>query len=179
MAKIYIVRHGQTDWNKKNLIQGSSDIELNEVGIRQALEVAKKIDLGKIDVCISSPLKRARKTAELIVDGKMEIINNYMVVERRFGKLEGEKADEDFLKRIWDYKLDDKEYEIESIKEILERARKFLYFIKEQYKDKTLLIVSHGAFMKALHFNIVGYDENTDFNSFFPDNGEIYEYELK
>lgn len=179
MIKIYIVRHGQTDWNKKELIQGASDTELNEEGIRQAREVAKKFDLDKIDVCISSPLKRARKTAELIVDGKKEIINNDMVVERTFGKLEGQKADDAFLRKIWDYKLNDKEYEIESIKEILERSRKFLCFVKEHYQDKTLLIVSHGGFMKALHFNIVGYDENTDFNSFFPDNGEIYEYVLK
>ena len=63
MNKIYIVRHGQTDWNIKKLLQGKTDIKLNEEGIRQTKELSKVIDLNNIDVCICSPLKRTKKTA--------------------------------------------------------------------------------------------------------------------
>ena len=78
-----------------------------------------------------------------------------------------------------DYKLNDKSCHIESVRDCLERARKFLEKIKKEYPNKVILIVSHGSFIKALHFNIVGYDENTDFLSFSPQNTTLYEYTLK
>ncbi len=60
MHKLYIVRHGKTDWNDQRLLQGLTDIALNEEGIKQTKELRKKIDLSKIDICICSPLKRAK-----------------------------------------------------------------------------------------------------------------------
>ena len=51
MTKLYVVRHGQTDWNVQKLLQGATDIELNEEGIKQAEELSKKLDLDKIDIC--------------------------------------------------------------------------------------------------------------------------------
>lgn len=62
----YFVRHGETDWNKTQKIMGRSDIPLNENGILQAQAVAEKIQALPIDIIISSPLKRARATAEII-----------------------------------------------------------------------------------------------------------------
>ena len=63
---LYIVRHGQTDWNVRQLRQGRTDIELNETGIEQAMELRDKLKSVKIDVCYASPLKRAMKTAQII-----------------------------------------------------------------------------------------------------------------
>ena len=63
---IYIVRHGQTDWNVEGRNQGRTDIELNETGIKQAEEIAKKLEGKKFDMVFSSPLKRAYKTAQII-----------------------------------------------------------------------------------------------------------------
>jgi probable phosphoglycerate mutase len=62
----YFVRHGETDWNKAKKIMGQSDIPLNENGILQAQAVAEKIQALAIDVIVSSPLKRAWTTAEII-----------------------------------------------------------------------------------------------------------------
>ncbi len=66
--KLFVVRHGETDWNVERRLQGQTDIELNENGIRQANKL--KQDLNdkdcNIDLIISSPLKRAKKTAEII-----------------------------------------------------------------------------------------------------------------
>ena len=63
---LLITRHSQTDWNLKRKIQGKSDIALNETGIEQAKEVAKKLSNEPIDLIICSPLIRARQTAEII-----------------------------------------------------------------------------------------------------------------
>lgn len=64
--KFYVVRHGQTDWNAEGRIQGKTDIELNETGIEQARQLKELIKDYNIDLIISSPLKRTRKTAEII-----------------------------------------------------------------------------------------------------------------
>lgn len=133
MNKLYIVRHGKTDWNVKGWVQGSTDIELNEEGIRQAKELSEKIDLDKIDICLCSSLKRAKQTAEILVKDKVKIIYDNLLVERGFGNYEGKPINFN-------------------------------------------LIVSHGGFIKALHFNLIGYDKNTDFLSFNPQNATVYEY---
>ena len=62
----YFLRHGETDWNKQQKIMGQSDIPLNETGVLQAKTVAEKIQALSIDVIVTSPLKRAYKTAEII-----------------------------------------------------------------------------------------------------------------
>ena len=61
----------------------------------------------------------------------------------------------------------------------MERAKQFINKIKNNYPNKNILIVSHAGLIKALHFNLIGYDENTDFLSFVPKNTTIYEYILK
>lgn len=176
MNKLYIVRHGKTDWNVKGLLQGSTDIELNEEGILETKELAKKVNLDEIDICICSPLKRTKQTADILVGNKLKIIYDDLIKERGFGDYEGKKIIFDLVAQQWDYKLNDSSHNIESIKDCLERANKFLNKIKKQFPNKTILIISHGSFMKALHFNLVGYSEDTDFLSFNPKNTTLYEY---
>ena len=179
LNKLYIVRHGKTNWNLEKRIQGLTDIELNEIGIKEAEELSKTINIDKIDICISSPLKRTRKTAEILVNNKKEIIFDELLIERSFGDYEGKKISEDLIPILWDYKLNYSKDNIENIKECLNRANKFLNKIKKLYPNKTILIVSHGAFIKALHYNIIGYNKDTDFLSFIPKNSTLYEYNYK
>ena len=88
--KFYVVRHGQTDWNAKGRIQGKTDIELNEIGIEQANKLKELIKDYNIDLIISSPLKRARKTAEVINEAvKCNIIFEESLKERGYGIFEG------------------------------------------------------------------------------------------
>lgn len=63
---IYIVRHGQTDWNLEGRYQGRTDIDLNETGIKQAEKIRQELKSVKFDKVFSSPLKRAYKTAQII-----------------------------------------------------------------------------------------------------------------
>lgn len=88
------------------------------------------------------------------------------------------KIDMGLIAKQWDYKLNNSSDNIESIRACLKRAEKFINKIKKEYNNKNILIVTHGGFMKALHFVIKGYDENTDFLSFYAQNSEIYEYEI-
>jgi len=176
MNKIYIVRHGKTDWNELGLLQGKTDIELNKEGIKQAIELREKIDLSNIDVCICSPLKRTKQTAEIIIQNRMPIQYDDMLVERCFGDYEGKPIDFSLIGEQWDYKKNDSSCNIESLQDCLARAKKFVDKINKEYDNKNILIVSHGGFIKALHFCLVGYDENTDFLSFNPKNAVLYEY---
>ena len=66
--KLYLVRHGQTDWNVARKFQGDTDIPLNEKGIKQSYIVKEKLNNINIDLCISSPLSRALETAKIICD---------------------------------------------------------------------------------------------------------------
>lgn len=179
MEKLYIVRHGKTDWNEKGLLQGKTDIELNDEGIEQAKKMRDMIDMDNIDICICSPLKRTKKMAEIVVDDRIPILYDKLLLERDFGDYEGKQINFDLVGQQWNYKLNDSSNNIESLHDCLKRAKKFICKIDKKYKDKSILIVSHGSFIKALHFNLVGYDENTDFLSFNPKNAVIYEYTLE
>ncbi len=181
--KLYLVRHGQTDWNMLDKKQGRTDIPLNETGIKQAERLRDEIGGMKFDVCISSPLRRAYKTAEIIVNGRCGIAVDERLIERSFGEFEGTLNDEwEKLTNkadTWDRKLNYAERGLEPAKEILARAKSFLEDVKQKYPDDySILIVSHGAFLKALHFEIVGYDDNTNFHSFCFKNAELSEYEV-
>lgn len=179
MNKLYIVRHGKTNWNELKLLQGKTDIELNEEGKKQVKELSKAIDLDKIDICISSPLKRTKQTSLLITENKIPIIYDDLLLERGFGNYEGKPIKPELIEMQWDYKLNYQEENVEPIQECLERAKQFLEKIDKTYQNKNILIVSHGSLIKSLHFNLIGYDENTDFLSFRPKNATVYEYETK
>lgn len=90
MLKVYLLRHGLTDWNKLRRVQGSSDIPLNEEGRRVARLTAEGMRDMPIDLVYSSPLKRARETAEIICAGRdVPIVFDERIREIGFGEFEG------------------------------------------------------------------------------------------
>lgn len=178
MTKLYVVRHGKTHWNELKLIQGKTDIELNEEGINGAKNLAKDINLDEIDVCFSSPLKRARKTAEILTQNKVKIIYDDLLIERGFGDYEGVEITQELAEKHWDLSLNDSSNKVESLKDLLSRSDEFLKKIKKEYPDKKVLIVSHGCLIKCLHFNIQGYNKDTNFLTFIPKNTTLYKYEI-
>lgn len=176
--KLYIARHGQTDWNLKHKSQGRTDIPLNATGVQQAEELREKLRDYDFGVCYASPLKRAAETARIAVDGRCEIIFDGDLEERSFGELEGTDPAEwegDDL----DLKANLSDHGVEPIKAVFERSRRVLERIKaENPVDARVLVVAHGTLLKTLHFNIIGYDEETDLRSFHLGNGEVVEYEV-
>lgn len=178
---LYIVRHGQTDYNKMGIIQGVSDIPLNETGVRQAEKLKLTIDKLNIDLVISSPLVRTKQTATILVKNrKIKIIYDNRLLERGFGILEGKGIEEYDAPSYWNYKLDYNIGEnVEKISQLFIRTNNFLQDIKSKYQDKNILIVSHGATIRALHFNIVGFNKNHNFLTFKVPNCSLFQYIIK
>ena len=88
MGMIYIIRHGKTAMNHANLLQGRSDIPLNEEGIRQAREAADRLRDIRFDYVFTSPLGRAVETAEIVVPG-LEPVVDELLIEMDYGPFEG------------------------------------------------------------------------------------------
>ena len=152
--EILVTRHGQTDWNVLEKIQGQTDIELNDTGRQQAEETGKSIRNENIDLIITSPLKRAKETAEIINRNfNVTIIEDNRLMERKFGKSEGlTKSDIRKLKEInpeindvWNYNINIDFNDMETMEDFCNRIYEFLDDIIENYKDKNILLVTHGG----------------------------------
>lgn len=173
--RIYLVRHGKTKWNILGKMQGCTDIPLSKVGEKQAELVKKRIN-DKIDVCFSSPLKRAIKTANIITD--TNVIIDERLLERKMGNYEGKETRLYNGKKYWNYKLNYSDNGVEPVQDLFKRTSEFINDLKKNYKDQTILIVSHGATIRALHFCISNYKGNEDFLAFDVPNCAVFEYDL-
>ena len=175
---LYLVRHGKTSLNKEGRIQGRTDIELIDEGRKTAQELNKEFENIKLDICFASPLKRTKETAAIIIgDKEIPVIYDDLLLERSFGELEGTLIDNDKLNRLWNFDIHDNIYNEETIRDLFNRAKKVLDLLKSSGYEN-ILVVTHGALMKAIHFNIVGYDEKTDLFSWFPENAKVYKYTI-
>lgn len=138
---IYIVRHGQTNDNVIGRYS-SKNTELNEKGIEQAINIREKLKDIKFDIVISSPLKRAIKTAEIICNNK--IIKDERISERNNGELEG-KLKTEIKEKINFNDPKEKRYNIENINNFRKRINNFFQEITRNYKGKNILIVTHAG----------------------------------
>lgn len=85
---IYIIRHGKTELNQKNVLQGRSNHPLNDEGIEQAMEAAEKLKGIFFDHIFTSPLSRAIQTVEIVANGKKPVIDDRLI-EMDYGPYEG------------------------------------------------------------------------------------------
>jgi len=175
---IYMVRHGQTDWNKKHWVQGRFDVPLNDHGREQARATGKELSDVHFDVCYSSPLVRAKETAELVLEGtSTPILLDDRLVEMAYGDYEGtDWLAEDYQRKR---RLIAMRYPGgESYFDVVYRAYSFLHEIIQKHKDENVLIVCHGGIGRVInsYFN----DEEVDNDGFIDDispNGGIRKYE--
>lgn len=143
-----LLRHGQTDWNIDFRLQGVTDIPLNETGIAQARDAALVIRPQDWDAIISSPLSRARDTAQIVAQ-----VNNFgaaeiepLLIERSFGEAEGMSHEQ------WRAKYSDTNTVPggESLVDLENRAQLLLDTLARNYVSKRVLAVSHGALIRVL-----------------------------
>ena len=174
--EIFVTRHGQTSWNVLGKLQGKTDIELNDEGRGQAREARELIKDKKIDLIITSPLKRAKETAQIINENfNVDILEDERLMERGYGFCEGmTKEDRQKLKEInpeinyiWSYNKNIEFQDVESMKDFCIRIYSFLNEIKEKYKDKNILLVTHGGTSVPIKFYFMNYsleklDENNE-----------------
>ena len=169
--KLYLLRHGETDWNKAKKIQGCTDIPLNDYGRELARKTGEGMRDISIDLVITSPLVRAKETAHLVMAGRdVKVIENPQIQEMNFGEYEGKPSDEEptasilkaFFKNPGAYPPPE---EGESIPQLLARTGEFLETIyqNQDLQNKNILISTHGAAMTGLVNNIKGQLEVNDF----------------
>ncbi len=173
--KIYFTRHGETEWNSRDIISGVTDIELSEKGRSQARELAEKISAENTDigVIICSPMKRAVHTASYISEALgVPIITDERLREWDYGSYEGKPRDaEGFLMHKLEFgcRMPDGG---ESVFDIVNRTYGLIDEAREKYKGKNILLVCHGGICRVIE---TYYRDMTvkQFSEFFMGNCEL------
>ena len=143
MTTIYLVRHGETVDNARQIMQGQTQGELNEKGREQARQVAERLALEAIDAVVASDLHRAIQTAEIIAAPHgLPVVTTPLLRERDWGSFTGCYIP-DLRGKIWP---DD----IESEDALLQRALAFLQKMTATYEGKRVVAVGHGIINKAI-----------------------------
>ncbi|MCL2639148.1 MAG: histidine phosphatase family protein [Oscillospiraceae bacterium] len=175
---LYVVRHGETDFNEQGRYCGSTDIPLNENGIKQAKQLAEKLTTVNLDIIVASSLTRAKQTAEIINEGiNIPLILSDEFWERNMGDYEGLSREEIELNHpdMWE-KLDDASTSGEAFSEFEKRIINALKKLENNYPDKNVLLVAHGGVAMAInrHYNNLTYEEMC--NGFRLGNCEVIKY---
>ena len=150
---IYIIRHGQTEKNRANVLQGRSDIPLNDSGRQQAEEVKDRFIKAGIhfDLVYTSPLIRAVQTAEIIAEGIPQLKDDRLI-EMDYGPYEGmDLADPapEVLEFFRDFVHNPAPNGMEPLQAIVVRLGSFLEEIREEAAEKNILISTHAIAMKG------------------------------
>ncbi len=146
-STVCLVRHGETDWNLRGRLQGQEDIELNETGIYQATRCGLYLARESWDVILTSPLSRARKTAEIIE----QLVKTATVLqvddlrERNYGEASGLTHQEIAL-RFPNGQIPGRE----DRSVLTHRSMGVLNHILQHYSGKKRIVVSHGAVINAI-----------------------------
>ena len=183
MTNIYIVRHGQDQDNTNGILNGHRDTPLTEIGIEQAIQLAKKIKESDIHFhkIYSSPLQRAFQTADIIANyiqvntpEKLDIL-----IERDFWIMSGKKIG-DIEKRCAPdiIKTDTITYFLspewsETFPQLIERAKKALAYIENKHTNENILIATHGDFGKMLYTAYYDLDRKDVLVKFHFGNSEV------
>ena len=175
---LYVVRHGETIWNKEHKVQGITDIPLTDKGREEAKELQPLIKSLDIDIVISSPLIRARETAKILVDSKLPINTDDRIKERDWGMNEGADLDTVDKWDCWDVILNTKVQNIECVQDFMYRVSDFIEDIKIRYKDKNVLIVTHSAVSRVIHYLLGEIPEDANLSRINIPNLRIIEYKV-
>lgn len=164
--KLYIVRHGETEWNKAHILQGQLDSPLTEKGIGGAQKIREALDGVEFKNVYTSEQKRAIDTTEIILSNRKEldyIIDNN-IAEMSYGNWQGKTKEQicnndDYKDMYFNYFQKPEAYIPvaggERFEDILRRAELFLDRVKSEHTDdEAALAVTHGVFIKAI-FNVI------------------------
>lgn len=182
---LYFVRHGETECNKSKLYYGNLDVSISEIGFMQAKKSSKMLENISFNRAYVSEMKRARQTAEIILDKKeCSIIEDSRINERNFGAFEGKSYNEikETYPKEWKVWCEDWKNTVppngESYIQFYGKIKDFMDSVL-QLKDDNILIVTHSGVIKSVYCYIL--DNNLDFFwKFNSKNGDItlikYEY---
>ena len=176
--KIGLVRHGQTEENFLQKIQGRENHLLNDTGRRQCLRLKNILKDKHYDYCYMSPLIRCVETAMILVGDRVETIPDKRLVERDMGELEGRPREEYNAYLFWDYDLNKSDFGVEPLQDVFKRCEEFFNYILEKHPNQDILIVTHGAPYRALRYLIKKHPLKGKMLDGFIDNCQYEEFEI-
>jgi 2,3-bisphosphoglycerate-dependent phosphoglycerate mutase len=189
MAKLFLVRHGESEWNEKGLWTGWTEVNLSAKGVDEAAKAGEQLEGERIDKIYVSDMVRAKQTLEKVSEvaglGGVETVESPAIKERSYGiytgknkwEIKEEVGDEKFLRirRSWDEPIP----EGETMKDVYERV--LPYYQENIEKDllagKNVLIVAHGNSLRALMKKLENLD-NEQIAKAEIGTGEVVSYEL-
>ncbi|WP_188496235.1 histidine phosphatase family protein [Pullulanibacillus pueri] len=146
MTKICMVRHGETNWNAERRLQGRTDIPLNAAGIKQAQACGRFLSQSEWDVVVTSPLGRAKQTAEIInIQLGLTILEMEAFIERGFGDAEGMTYEEK-LTTFSEQPIPNQE----SKEAVIARTMEGLQTLHQKFPGENILLVAHGGVINAI-----------------------------
>lgn len=178
--KIYLARHGETEYNAKDIICGVTDLSLTEEGFRQARALAEDCAAhGDIQRIIVSPMLRARQTAGVVAERLgLPIQIEERLREWDYGSFEGKKRGTpgfDEAKAAWGCRMPGGG---ESVFQLVQRVYNVLDDVRERYAAENVLLVCHNGICRVAdsYFSDMTVE---DFMAFFTDNGKARVYEIE
>lgn len=167
MTRVYLVRHGTTDWNKEEIFRGRLDCKLNETGQAEARALAEYFRDIPLQAIYSSPLSRAMETAQAVAEAKaLQVVPHPEFIDIDFGEWQGlplkevrEKYSE--LYRLWRERPEAIHFPGgENLARVRARAWEGLQKVVRENPDKTALILSHRVVTKVLICTVLGLDDS-------------------
>jgi probable phosphoglycerate mutase len=181
VLRIYLARHGQTDWNAEHRLQGATDTSLNSAGRKQAAKLAERLRGLKIDAVYSSTLRRSLETANT-VRGPVALEALAGLNERRLGMFEGRRVDATDPLTAREYARRSQEPDDpldggESLTQFFDRVRATVTAIRTRWPSGTILIVGHGGTNQMIVRDLLDLSAQQA-QSFDQANDDLYAIEL-
>lgn len=157
MTRLYLTRHGQTQWNLERKFQGHKDSPLTDLGVKQAQWLSESLKDVRFDAIYSSPIYRAYHTADIIRGIRnLEIIKQESLKEMSFGEWEGLHIDglnknyHDEIEKFWNAPHLYQSLSGETFQDVQRRVVPAVHEIIDNHKDQTVLMVVHGIVLKLI-----------------------------
>lgn len=151
MMKIILMRHGETLENKDMIAQGQLPGNLSEKGFLQAKKTGAKLPKEKIDIVYSSDLRRAKQTANEVIEFLPNIPLKFTkrIREKNFGDFQGKPYPKNWDTICWKKGVV-KKHGGESYEEIMTRAKSFIESLKKKHDNETVLLVTHKRMIQTI-----------------------------
>lgn len=175
--KLFVARHGETEWNAQNRVCGLTDLSLTAAGREQAQRLVQAVQGKGIEVILASPLKRAQETAGIVGEALgLPVETEPLLIEQNYGIYEGaDRFDPGFLanRRCFAYRYPGGE----SMMQVAYRVYGLIDRVREQYRGKNVLFVCHGGVCRVIHTYFQDMT-NEEFFLYSQGNCGVAEYEL-
>ena len=171
---IYLVRHGQTDWNLFKRFNGCTDVYLNQTGLAQARVQAENLKGVSFDACFCSPQTRARQFCEIIYAGP--IVFDDRLAEIDCGEFEGTEETVEAM-QLFLHAIKSGDRGTESFDTFVNRNCDLCDMIAKEHKGANVLLVTHAANAPVIDYYFKGKPKDYDFGERVIDKGELITYE--